>query len=244
MKLKTFSALLVGAIAMCGADFWNAKDPAQWTQEEIERLLNDSPWARPTNISFDLPGMQPEAKGPPGRFAGDGGYKGGAYPRRGRYPDEDEPAREPHGLPSFVATIRWESALPLQQALLRSQAATPADTSDNPYVIAVLGVPIPGNRADQASARKGGPPPRDLESVREELLASTKLIRKSKAPIAPADVKIDASKAAGEIRFYFPRKDPISIDDKELTFEMHLGRMRLEQKFHPKDMTFKRKLEL
>ena len=244
MQLKTCSALLAGALAIYAADFWNAKDPAQWTPEEIESILNDSPWARPTNISFDLPGMQPDSgKSRSGRFAGDGGYKGGAYPRRGRYPDEDEPAKATRGLPSFVATVRWESALPIRQALLKSQPAGSVEPSENSYVIAVLGVPIPGSRAEQTAERKG-PPPRDPESVRYELLASTKLIRKNKTPIAPSDVKIDSSKSAGEIHFFFPRKDPISVDDKELTFEMQLGAMKLDQKFRLKDMTLKKKLEL
>ena len=234
MKLRIFPALLPAllaiAIAAYASDVWNAKDYTQWSSEEIARVLNESPWAKQTNISFDLPGMQPENGGRKGGFAGDGGYHGGPYPRRGRDPDENTP-REMHGLPSFIATIRWESALPIQQALSRSSDGRAINPSEKEYVIAVLGLPLPGG-ANQT------------DDVREQLLAYTKLIRKGKDPVAPSEVKINASNAAGEVRFYFPKKEPISLDDKEVTFETQLGKMRLEQKFRLKDMTFKGKLEL
>ena len=28
------------------ADFWNKKPPMDWTPEEVDRLLKDSPWAK------------------------------------------------------------------------------------------------------------------------------------------------------------------------------------------------------
>ncbi|HKW75391.1 MAG TPA: hypothetical protein VJN64_07695 [Terriglobales bacterium] len=235
MKLRILPALLPAllavAIAAYASDVWNAKDYTQWSSEEIARVLNESPWAKQTSISFDLPGMQPEnGKGRKGGFAGDGGYHGGPYPRRGRDPDENAP-REMHGLPSFIATIRWESALPIQQALSRSSDGRPIHPSEKEYIIAVLGLPLPGG-ANQT------------DDVREQLLAYTKLVRKGKDPVAPSDVKVDASNAAGQVRFFFPRKDPISLDDREVTFETQLGKMRLEQKFRLKDMSYKGKLEL
>ena len=235
MKLRTLPALLPAllaiAMAIYASDVWNAKDYTQWSSEDIARVLNDSPWVKQTSISFDLPGMQQDdGKGRTGGFAGDGGYHGGPYPRRGRDPDENE-RRQVHGLPSFIATIRWESALPIQQALSRSSSGRPIDPSEKEYVIAVLGLPLPG-AANQT------------EDVRDELLAFTKLIRKGKAPVTPSNVKIDASNAAGEVRFFFPRKEPLSLDDKEVTFETQLGKMRIEQKFRLKDMTCKGKLEL
>lgn len=33
-------------LSAAGADFWNRKDPAEWSAEEIEKLMTSSPWAR------------------------------------------------------------------------------------------------------------------------------------------------------------------------------------------------------
>ena len=39
-------------------DFWNKKAPADWTNEEIDRLIAKSPWAKPVKASY-APGEAP-----------------------------------------------------------------------------------------------------------------------------------------------------------------------------------------
>ena len=34
------------ALVLFAADFWKTKDASQWTSEEINKVLSDSPWAR------------------------------------------------------------------------------------------------------------------------------------------------------------------------------------------------------
>ncbi len=73
---------------------------------------------------------------------------------------------------------------------------------------------------------------------------SAKLMLKRGAIVA-VDVKFVEGVGSHEIQFFFPRSnDPISLDDKDVTFETKIGRAKLEHKFHLKDMTVKGRLDL
>ena len=39
-------------LAASSGEFWNKKDPAQWTSEEIDRLITKSPWAKEVSAQF------------------------------------------------------------------------------------------------------------------------------------------------------------------------------------------------
>src|SRR5258708_23428630 len=84
----------------------------------------------------------------------------------------------------------------------------------------------------------------DPAQMREELMAVTKLTPKGRSSISPMDVKMDTGVGANEIRFFFPKTDLISLDDKEVVFETSMRAIKITQKFHPKEMTYKGKLEL
>src|ERR1035438_7884902 len=78
------------------SDFWNKKEPAEWSSEEIDRLVTKSPWARQVNASSAAMSRQSGGSGggsgngggmgDPGIGGGGGGYPGGGgmgYPGRG-----------------------------------------------------------------------------------------------------------------------------------------------------------------
>ncbi len=100
------------------SDFWNKKPPARWTPEEIERLLNDSPWAKeitPTYTSLPPPtDRRPWGERPP--------VPGGPGPRT------QKSLKAP-----YQATIRWESADPVRSG---HKTALPAAFHDN-YVLGI-----------------------------------------------------------------------------------------------------------
>ena len=52
------------------SDFWNKKDPAQWTGDEIDQLTTKSPWAKQVTAQYA-----------PGSNNGGYGQQGGGYPR-------------------------------------------------------------------------------------------------------------------------------------------------------------------
>src|SRR4051812_30909017 len=67
-------------------DFWNKKPPADWTTEEIDRLITKSPWAKQVKAQYAA-GEEPsrdDVQYPGGRNTG-GGYPGGGSPGGG-YP--------------------------------------------------------------------------------------------------------------------------------------------------------------
>src|SRR5215471_10338339 len=35
------------------SDFWNKKDPKDWTRDEIDRLTTNSPWAKPVTAQIE-----------------------------------------------------------------------------------------------------------------------------------------------------------------------------------------------
>jgi hypothetical protein len=245
-------SLLIGVAALYAADVWNAKDPAQWSDQDVNRILNDSPWAKQANVSAGGPVGQRQrgggrmggggypgggggggVNGPMGGgFPGGGGSRGGGgYPGGGNsgggYPDSGGSRTQ-----SFPVTVRWESALPVRLARHRSSLSEAAGQPDTDYVIAVAGMPM----------QSAGDRSRDPDQVREELMEMTVLDRRGKTPLRPSDVKLDSGD--GQVRFIFHRDPPIDLDDREVTFQTSMGQMKLEKKFKLKDMEYKGKLEL
>ena len=92
---------LAGRLNASDSDFWNKKPPADWTPEEIERLLKDSPWAKEVTPTYtSLPPRadeRPWSENPPI----------GGVPGRGPRTSAKVP---------YHATVRWESAEPIRQA--------------------------------------------------------------------------------------------------------------------------------
>jgi hypothetical protein len=80
------------------ADFWNKKTPADWTTEEIDRLITKSPWAKqvkahyaageePTGGDVENPGgTTTRGRYPGGSTGTGGGYPGGGTSTGGGYP--------------------------------------------------------------------------------------------------------------------------------------------------------------
>src|SRR5580704_12792518 len=114
---------LACAIALLAADFWKTKDSSQWSSEEVNKLLSDSPWAKDINIAPQQSGQR-RGNGT-GRRGGGFGFPGGiGYPGGGGggggYPGGDDSGNYPGGRNEPMnITVRWESALPVQQALTR-----------------------------------------------------------------------------------------------------------------------------
>ena len=54
-------AFLLGAAATplmagrpWGKDFWETKPFSEWSDEEVDRMLTDSPWAKSMSVNFEL----------------------------------------------------------------------------------------------------------------------------------------------------------------------------------------------
>jgi hypothetical protein len=101
--LRGFYKLVARLLLIClvasvaeGADFWVKKPYQNWSAEEVQQMLSDSPWARPVTLAH-----------PAARFSGgrDGAREGGV--------DQEL-------LPSITYTLQFRSARPIREAQVRS----------------------------------------------------------------------------------------------------------------------------
>ncbi len=152
---------------------------------------------------------------------------------------------------SAKLTIRWDSAAPVHEALVKSEAADAskfAEWSKEYYVVSVSGLPQMGQR------RRGGdddseqqPDPDRQKEMRERMEArlkeNTSLKLKSRS-VAPERIETLESPGGRTLVFLFPRTANIIADDKEATFVMGMGPMEVKTKFPLKEMMFKERLEL
>jgi len=272
--LRLGAASVACALLLSGADFWKTKDASQWTSEEINKVLSDSPWARGKTVQPQQSQMARRGGGGGGGRRGGFGYPGGGgggfpggggggYPGGGGgYPGGsnggsnggDGSQAGPMNL-----TIRWDSAQPIQQALMRQgggdsdelKAAVAA--TEKYYVISVLGLRMPRQRDrsndpdDQTSDDNDGNRSRrgqNTDAFRSQLLDAAQLAPKGKSSIYAQDVQIDGPDGSGGVRFLFPRTNPISAGDKEVDFILDIRRVKVEEKFKLSDMQYEGKLAL
>ena len=153
---------------------------------------------------------------------------------------------------SMNVIVRWESALPVQHALLRQRGREPeeskaAETNEKYYVIAVLGFRAPsqpdgGDQDTLDQDRKSAS--QENDRLRSRFLDAAQLIVPGRPSIAAEDVQFEGRNGSTAIRFLFPRSSGISAGDKEVTFELQSRGMKLEHKFHLNDMQYQGKLAL
>ncbi len=222
---KTIGILLVFAFGMLAADFWK-KPFMQWSDKDVMKMTTDSPWAKSASVSMTGPAAPAVA---PGGFGG--GAPGG--PQGGGVPD--------FAPPSFEVVARWQTALPIRQALVRLKYGAEADKSpDAQKVLAeeersyeiVLSGPLaaflPGKPEDSAKA----------------LTEVTALSSRRTGEIKPSQIEVGKPGRSMDVLFVFPRSMPFTVDDQEVEFSTKLGTSKVKYKFKLKDMVFDGKLEM
>jgi hypothetical protein len=208
-------------------DFWLDKKSADWTDEEIQQLLTKSPWAKDASI-FDAAAHKGVSNAP---LAG-GIYRrgGGAAPPSARNPI---PAAGSTG--KWSATVRWDSALPVRDAL-KSPALR---GSDENYIIALIGdipaVSVPSD--DDSTAERQ----QKLDMLKE----FTRIERKDD-PLELQDIRIAprTTRSPAGTWFYFSRVFPVMPEDKQVTFVTRVGPLEVKCKFVLRDMLYQGRLEL
>jgi hypothetical protein len=237
---QLFAALFLSAFGLFAADFW-AKPFSEWTDKDVQKMMNNSPWAHA--VSVPLSGPTPPALGggapsgggdsAPSPISEGGGGRGG---RGGGGGGGGAPVGAPGGM-AINLVVRWQSALPVKQAFFRLKygeklESTPEakellDRQEETYVIILSGNLRP--------LVKGNP-----ETVRKTIADMTVLSAKGKDPVKPMNLQVDPN----QIVFLFPKTSPWTLDDKEVEFSTKLADVVLKYKFRLKDMLFNGKLEL
>ncbi len=232
-------ALIGAAAVLLAANFWDKKQPEEWKDKEIRSLLQSSPWAHSTNVAVGHGTIAPQPNDDPAsRSLGNGGVGQGG----GRGPGAGGGVLDDSGLngPAVSMVIQWTSAMPVKQALIRSTMAEGEalseeskqflDRKEDYYVLAVVGVPAVMAQLSQGTDR---------------FVESSRLERgKGKEPLKPERVEGRAQQNSVTLYYFFPRTDPITIEDNDVRFVFKLTNVEIKQKFKLKDMMFNGELAL
>ena len=228
--IRALFVALACVLTLLAGQAWTKKNPQQWSSDDINRLLNDSPWAQQANAEFSkdlqddatapVPVPTPAQAGMPGpNGVSDGRWDGGV-------------GRNKRGaLPTLPVLVRWDSALPVRLALAHEDQATPSQPA-NQYIITVLGL-VPARPKTGAGLS---------EDTVQGLTRTSALLPHGHAAIQPDKVKLDA--ATGALHFFFAKHEPITLNEKEVTFITRFGSLTVQKRFRLKDMTYGGKLEL
>ena len=232
--------LLVIAAHVIAADpVWKSKPAAPWTEEDAKQILAASPWAKeiravitrrltedqlreagqmgqPRGIGNE--GVDPKGSGPkvsPNVFTGLGG--------------DDRSLRS---LSQFITVqLRWESALPVRLAELKSHELEPPTLEGDGYRIAVYGIP-------------GGNFKGDPKQLGEPLKNLAALKREGKKDVRPVRVEVFQREKGMVVVYLFPLSAEITRKDQRIQFEAQIGRIVFAQNFELSEMEFMGKLEL
>lgn len=250
--------LALFALPLLAADFWETKKYTEWSDKEVKKILTDSPWAATITTGSTVANTAPDMSGLAGGGGSRGGGGGGGGGMGGGGGDIGGGGAGGgggvgggggamgggggggRGGGAMSVTVRWATALPIKQALLKlrlgEKAASPEaekilSAPDSHYVVMMEGLRARGMQA-------------------EALKAVTTLNRKGKAPIAAAQVQVPQAQPGGPqgqpggpqgqpggpVFFYFPKTDPVVLEDKEVEFVTKIGQTELKHKFKLKDM--------
>jgi hypothetical protein len=246
------------AWAFSSKDFWETKPSGDWNSEEIDRMITKSPWAKEVTVTSGSR-MSGPGSGGGGRSRGGVGFPGGGigfpgggggYPgggNRGGYPGGGRPSSDDDRR-VIRATVRWESALPIQEALhLHVDDEKPNPDFEKYYVIALI-----GDLGDLHSGRRGrydDNSDNDRKDQADRRMEAFKEYTRLERKDGPLHLdKVDEGSRAGDrgpgVYFYFSRNNEISMDDKELDFSTKVGATEIKAKFTLKDMRYHGKLAL
>ncbi len=228
---KTAGLLLLFGFGLAAAEFWQ-KPYTQWSDKDVMKMISSSPWAKSASLSMSFPGGGGGPALPPG-----GGF-GGGPPRGPQGGSENGPGAQ---APSVEIVARWQSALPIRQALVRLKFGAEADKSaeaakvleqqERPYEI-VLSGPM--------GMFLGAKP----EEAQKALSEVTSLSSPRTGAINPTQIEVGNPGKTMDVIFVFPRTMPFTVEDKEVELTTKLGTSTLKYKFKLKDMMVNGKLEM
>jgi len=271
--LRVMFAGSLCAVALWASDFWKTKDYTQWSSDEVVKVLTESPWAKEITVTSGQQGQQRRSGsgrrgGMGGGFpgggggypggGGGGGYPGGSGGGGGSGSGGGGGGYGGGGIREQVV-IRWDSALPIQHALLRQgnhpaaseddskDASKPAgsksveDINQKYYVVSVLGLSMPSRKNNSDSSDNDR---QSADDLRSRFLDAGTLIPRSKIAISAEDVQFEGRNGSTAIRFLFPKTFPLTVDEKEIVFQFQSQGVKFDHKFKLSDMQYQGKLAL
>ena len=243
--LPVFVAFFVAFLAAAADDepAWKSKQIAEWSVEDANQVLFDSPWAKTFTPVLTAPEESGRRPGGIGRELGGvgRGAVGLALPglatRRGAggaSPGGESQAGQSAGSSSSEPpklTLRWESAMPVRTAELKVHDNNAPDVDQSHYAIAVYGIP---DRMIEG----------DVQRLGDQLRNEASLKRDGKSDLKPASVKVFDMAAGRVVLYLFPMSNEITRTDHRVEFVAKIGRVSVDQSFLVDNMVWQSKLEL
>ena len=228
--------VIAASSVLAAANFWDEESFTTWSEKEVEEILTDSPWSQ--GVTIALRGRQ---GGGGGRGGGGGGGGGGVDRLGGR--GGGRGAAFNTAPPRLRLTVSWRSALPVKQALVRTQSRNNEtissdqeqflDQTELSYVVFVSGFPLRFNRLLQD------------RSTLLELLDQTSLQLDDRNPIVVEDARAFVeNEETVSIEYLFSREHAITLDDRNVEFVTKVGPIEVKKKFKLEDMVFADELSL
>jgi len=239
--LRVAWLLTAWTVAVTAADpSWKIKPPSAWTNDEAHEVLTDSPWSKMVHaIICPLPTEDQLREGGNMGLPRGVGYDG--FPDDRPRPhfslnplDVFLPDRVvPRARPTIKLQLRWETALPVRAAEVKSHLAGPLASLNSPdgYVLAVYGVPNTNVEGSSKHLAKPLKPQAFLE-------------REGKKSVRPLRVEVLRSEDALVILYVFPSSAEITLKDQWITFSARVGRLAIVQSFQVDAMKFQGTLEM
>ncbi len=252
--------LLLALTPTWAAKFWEEADFLEWTEKDVLKMLNKSPWSKQVSISAQgsrgptgttmRTGRRDGPRAGGGGGGGVGGRGGGGLPG-GRGGGRGGVGGFP---PSLTLTIRWYSAKPVKKAVARARFGDAADSAPEAlkllepelkhYVIGLAGLPARMTQMD----------PQRQRFMFEQIKSATVLKLKGRDPIPAKNILfgsdqaqlMDAKTGQAGVEFYifFSNENEIKLEEKNVEFVTRLMDRKISKKFKLKDMVYQGELEL
>ena len=229
--------LCLAGVAL-GQDFWIRKEYTQWSDEEVRKMITDSPWAKDVTVRAPASALGGRGRGSGAPAAADvetnaaGGGRGGRG-RGGRGGGAGDSDGGGESEVFLTLKISWRSALPMKEAVLNSRGITGAEAQrtlgqeEKEYVIVVSGLPE-----------------RLAATVRNSSQLQRSVLKTGKRIIALAAADFQQRTQTVDLFLVFPRTEPLLVEDRDVEVIVQLGQLEARKKFNLKDMVYKGKLEL
>jgi len=238
-------ACSVLALAAWAGDPWKEKTYKEWDEKDVNKILADSPWARPITVlaTWRSGGKSlPDTAGQRTGGAGAAGERSGGIGTDVTNLIVSEVGGASAGNSTEARfTLRWGSARTAREALarlavLRGMSATEAEE--------LLNLPA----AEHHIVLYGSDMAPFAKSDEKSLMEKTSLkLKNNKQKISPSWVEFKKSqdgKQISAIVFYFPMKSQtgepfIAADEKGVEFECRTEVVSIRQNFEPQKMISK-----
>jgi hypothetical protein len=226
--IVVMASLPAAVAAAAQPDFWNSKEPADYTVEEKHRMVTNSPWAKRVRAEGLTPApkitLAPavSARPPcpiPGASGGSPVVIASNATCLAAADENAETVDSKHSLAYYgQVTVCWESAKPILQV---TGLPLPAEFR-NHYVISVSGLPV-----------------RLLNEMPSATLSASSHKRRH---ISARFVRLMNRQT---LFFAFPdRSSPTKAENSTIEFTMHLSGITVRAQFHPEEMTYRGQLAL